>query len=181
MSPIVSFFVTYFKRICISVRVKVHIMTKEQQKKTEQLVKQVKETYGENTQVNIFNGRPKHRGPDFTMIFQTITYAFTINSSPATCKMLLYFLTKSEWNNVVSCNIETIAEDLKMSKRTVLRSVQELKKENIIVSIQDDDDHRRNVYIMNPYQSWKGELITRKKYLKQDKEQRNQLALKFDE
>ena len=154
-------------------------MVKEQRDKAEAVVQQMKDTYGNDTRVTVYNGRGKIKGtPDFTMLFQSITYSLTKVMTPASCKLLLYFMTKAQWDNFVGCNVRTIAEDLLLTERTVIKSVKELKSLKIIVAIKDDDDRRRNVYMINPHQSWKGTVKKRNTVIKVDG-LKNQMKLDF--
>ena len=151
-------------------------MVKEQRDKAEAVVQQMKDTYGNDTRVTVYNGRGKIKGT--TMLFQSITYSLTKVMTPASCKLLLYFMTKAQWDNFVGCNVRTIAEDLLLTERTVIKSVKELKSLKIIVAIKDDDDRRRNVYMINPHQSWKGTVKKRNTVIKVDG-LKNQMKLDF--
>lgn len=164
--------------ICINVRVNGHIMIKEPKEQSEAVVKQMKEIYGENTNVSVYNRPKKIKGiPDFTMLFQGITFPLTRIMTPAACKLLLYFLSKTQWDNFIGCNVKTMSEDLNLTERTIIKSTKELKQLSVIISIKDDDDKRRNVYMINPHQSWKGTYTKRKKILKDNTAQ---LKLNFD-
>jgi hypothetical protein len=44
---------------------------------------------------------------------------------------------------------------------SVKKAIKELKFYNIIISMPDLVDKRRNVYFINPYQSWKGKVANR--------------------
>jgi predicted transcriptional regulator len=71
-------------------------------------------------------------------------------------------MSKTEYDNYVGVNQETIQEELNYSsKTTVVNAINELKSYNIILSTPDLVDKRRNVYFINPYQSWKGKVAKR--------------------
>ena len=59
-----------------------------------------------------------------------------------------------------------MAEQLKITDRTIKASLKSLKDRNVILSYKDPQDNRRNVYILNPHQSWKGTLMERFKVMK---------------
>lgn len=158
------------------------MVVKENKKKAFQVVEQMKETYkdvGGEVSVTVYNGRKKIKGlPDFTMIFQVINETLTRDMKPATCKVLLYLLSIAQYDNFIGVNIETLQEKLSLSKVTVITAMNELKSKNILLSIKDSLDKRRNVYRLNPHQSWRG---TNQKRIINIKAMEAQLCFNFDE
>ena len=66
------------------------------------------------------------------------------------------------------------------SSKTIVQGIKELIELNVVITLPDIQDKRRNVYYINPYQSWKGKVFNRlkaiKKFLELDP---NQLTLPF--
>jgi predicted transcriptional regulator len=155
---------------------------RENKKKTLEVVRQMKETYkeeGGEVSVTVYNGRKKIKGlPDFTMIFQVVNEILTREMKPATCKVLLYLLSVAQYDNFVGINIETLSEKLGMTKKTIITAMNELRDKNILLSIKDSLDKRRNVYRINPHHSWRG---SNQKRVINIKAMEAQLAFNFDE
>jgi len=138
-----------------------------------------KEEIGTETNISIYNGRQRLRGtPEFIMYFQVVGAAMSKKLKPATCKVLLYLFSKTEYSNYVGVNIETIQEDLEFSKNTIINSIKQLEEYNILITTKDDNDKRRNVYFLNPHCSWKGTFVKRKETIK--KYDKNQILIDFD-
>jgi hypothetical protein len=77
-------------------------------------------------------------------------------------------MSKTGYDNYIGIDQETIMEELEYkSKQSVVSAIQELKLQNIVISVRDIQDKRRNVYILNPYQSWKGKVANRIKAVKE--------------
>lgn len=158
------------------------MVIKENKKKAYKVVSEMKEIYqqeGGNVSVTVYNGRNKIKGmPDWIMIFQAINETLTRELKPGTCKVLLYLLSIAQYDNFVGINIETLQEKLSLSKVTVITGMNELKKKNILLSIKDSLDKRRNVYRINPHHSWRG---SNQKRVINIKAMEAQLAFNFDE
>jgi hypothetical protein len=90
-------------------------------------------------------------------------------------------MSKTGYDNYIGVDQETIQDELEYkSKGSVISAIKELKEQNIILSVKDVQDKRRNVYILNPYQSWKGKVANRIKAVKAlQKENGLQLDLPF--
>jgi DNA-binding MarR family transcriptional regulator len=101
---------------------------------------------------------------------------------PNTCKLLLYFMAKCKYDNLIETHQQTIMEDLGYtSLESVGKAIKTLKDLNVIIAVKDANDRRRNVYFLNPYQSWKGEAANRKNYVaQQNKIDPQQLQLPFE-
>lgn len=155
------------------------MVVKESKKTAEKVVTQMKETYGDETSVVVYNGRKKIKGmPDWVMIFQVINETLTKELKPATCKLLLYLLSIIQYDNFVGMNIKTLSEKLKLTERTIIEGMNELRHKNILLSIKDPADKRRNVYRLNPHHSWRG---SNQKRLINIKTMESQLAFNFEE
>jgi predicted transcriptional regulator len=94
---------------------------------------------------------------------------------------LVYFLGLSRYENYLSIDIDTIAGDLSLSKRTVVRCLNILVEQNIIIKIEHPSDKRRHDYFINPLRAWKGNSNARNKKIKQlEKMDKVQLKLGYD-
>jgi predicted transcriptional regulator len=146
---------------------------------SEEIVKSVKNALGDDTLVTIYNGRkfPKDI-PPFVMLFQAVNVTLSKELSPSSCKVLLYLISLMQYSNHIGCDQQTVAEELNLSLRSVNGAVGELKTRKIIIEYKDPQDKRRNVYLINPLQSWKGSFKERIKVMKENKEQ---LQLDFKE
>jgi len=138
------------------------------QEKANEIVKLINtEESGETTKVVISQGRyyPKDI-PDFVMLFQKLTEQAIENLSPGACKVLLHFLCKLQYSNHIGMDQITIAENCKVSIITVARAIKELLRLQIIIAYKDLQDKRRNIYIINPHNAWKGKIKERSKAIK---------------
>jgi hypothetical protein len=62
-------------------------------------------------------------------------------------------------------------EDLGYKRpKSVNDAIKLLKEQNIVLSMPDLADKRRNVYYINPYQSWKGDVRRRVELVKKSKQ-----------
>jgi DNA-binding MarR family transcriptional regulator len=96
------------------------------------------------------------------MFYQAVNLELVKILKPNGCKVLLYLMSKTNYDNYVGVNQETIQEELGYKQpKSVVEAIKELKQYNIIVSMPDLIDKRRNVYFINPYQSWKGKVAKR--------------------
>lgn len=96
------------------------------------------------------------------MVFQAFAYLAATKLKYSTLKVLMLFFSYSAYENVISMDIKTIAEDLEMPERTVIRALQELQTHNIIIKAKHVSDRRRNEYFINPLAAWKGNSNARK-------------------
>jgi hypothetical protein len=90
-------------------------------------------------------------------------------------------MAKTGYDNFVGVNQETIQEELDYTSiRSVQVAISELKKMNIIIATKDLADKRRNIYFINPLQSWKGKVAKRLQSMARLKEiNADQLSLPF--
>jgi len=52
------------------------------------------------------------------------------------------------------------------TRPTVIKAIKELIKNDIVLSYKDPADQRRNIYIINPYNAWKGTFKERTRAIK---------------
>ena len=133
-----------------------------------EFVKRLQQESGEEIQVNVFVKAKSTKTSNFVMFYQQVNYELIMLLKPNTCKLLLYFMAKCKYDNLIETHQLTMMEDLGYtSLDTIQKGIKELKKLNIILSVKDAQDRRRKVYFLNPYQSWKGEAANRKNYVAQ--------------
>lgn len=121
-------------------------------------------------------GKPKS-APNI-QLFQTAAYLAATCLSPSANKILMYFLSISEFENYVGMDQKSLHEELGMSLRSTTYGIKELVENGIIIKVAHISDKRRNDYFINPMQAWKGKTLNRKIALnKLNKEFENQLHL----
>jgi DNA-binding MarR family transcriptional regulator len=115
------------------------------------------------------------------MFYQQVNLELVKELQPNACKVLLYLMSKTEYDNYIGANQETIQEELGYSSiRSVQNALKELKTLNIVLTMPDLVDKRRNVYFINPLQSWKGKVAKRIEAVKRIAEAKGeQLTLPF--
>ena len=147
-----------------------------------EFVKRLQQESGEEIHVNVFVKAKSTKTSNFVMFYQQVNYELIMLLKPNTCKLLLYFMAKCKYDNLIETHQLTMMEDLGYtSLDTIQKGIKELKKLNIILSVKDAQDRRRKVYFLNPYQSWKGEAANRKNYVaQQNKIDPQQLQLPFE-
>lgn len=147
-----------------------------------EFVKRLQQESGEEIQVNVFVKAKSTKTSNFVMFYQQVNFELIKFLKPNTCKLLLYFMAKCKYDNLIETHQLTIMEDVGYtSLDSVQKGLKELKQLNIILSVKDAQDRRRNVYFLNPFQSWKGEAANRKNYVaQQNKIDPQQLQLPFE-
>lgn len=137
----------------------------------------------EQLQVSVSMKRAIPKQSTYVMFYQSVNLELVKLLKPNACKVLLYLMSKTQYDNYVGVNQETIQEDLEYKQRkSVIEAIKELKEYNIIISLPDLADKRRNVYFINPYQSWKGKVAKRIEMVKKAHDKLGiQLALPFTE
>lgn len=95
-------------------------------------------------------------------VFQTAAYLAATCLTPSANKILMYFLSQSEFENYISIDIKTLHEELNMSLSSSEKGLKELTDNGIIIKIKHISDRRRNDYYINPMQAWKGKTLNRK-------------------
>lgn len=105
--------------------------------------------------------------PDFVMVFQeAVGKLFEKEIAASTFKILVLFLFKLQYSNHIGIDQKSIADITKLALPTVKKGIEELKRNFIIISYEDPQDKRRNVYLLNPVTAWKGSVQERGKALK---------------
>lgn len=145
------------------------------------IAKSIQQELGEETSVSVYVKKKTPKQSNYVMFYQAVNLELVKVLQPNACKVLLYLMSKTEYDNYIGISQETIQEDLEYkSVRSVQNAIKELKANNIIISIPDLYDKRRNVYFLNPYQSWKGQVAKRIEAVKKSKElDLDQLQLPF--
>lgn len=132
----------------------------------------------EDTSVGVYLTKRKQKIPDFIMVFQEALGMLLLKEiEPSTFKILACFWFKMQYSNHVGIDQKTIAEESHLALATVKKGIDQLKKYNIIISYDDPQDKRRNIYIMNPNTVWKGTEKERRRVI--SKINPNQLLLPF--
>ena len=109
--------------------------------------------------VEVKQNKPKL--PPNIMVFQTVAFLCATKLKPSSNKILMYFFSISMYENIISMDIQTLMDDLLMSKPTVINSINELTEHGIIARVKRISDKRRNEYMLNPFASWKGNSVAR--------------------
>ena len=149
--------------------------------KSRKIVEGIHEIMGEDTSVSVFVKKSIPRQATYTMFYQQVNLELVKLLKPNTCKVLLYLMSKSQYDNYVGVDQQTMQEDLDYkTPKSVVDAIKELKQYNIVLPIKDIQDRRRNVYILNPLQSWKGKVAQRISNIsKLNGNQSTQLSLPF--
>lgn len=95
--------------------------------------------------------------------------------STNTYKVLFFLFSLSQYENFVSIDVKTIAENILINERSVMRATKQLEKDNILMKVKHGSDKRRIEYFINPLAAWRGKTINRTKALK--KMENNNLQL----
>lgn len=118
--------------------------------------------FGGDVSVSVFVKKKTPKQSNYVMFYQTVNLELVKILKPNACKVLLYLMSKTEYDNYVGVNQATIQEELDYkSVDSVKTAIKELKSYNIVISMPDLADKRRNVYFINPCQSWKGKVAKR--------------------
>jgi DNA-binding MarR family transcriptional regulator len=149
----------------------------------QKIAQSVKDEIGEDTSVSVYIKKKVPKQSTYVMFYQQVNLELVKELQPNACKVLLYLMSKTQYDNYIGVNQETIQEELGYSSiRSVQNALKELKALNIVITMNDLDDKRRNVYFINPYQSWKGKVAKRIEVVKRLAEANGeQLFLPFTE
>ena len=130
-----------------------------------ELAADVKEKTGaKSVSININNNKRIPLPPNI-MVFQTFAFLAATKLKPSSNKVLMLFFSGSEYENYVGMDVVSISEKLEISERSVISSLKELEKHNIIIKTTNPRDRRRNDYFLNPYSAWKGNSESRKRFM----------------
>lgn len=115
------------------------------------------------TKVTISKQKKRIPLPPNVMVFQAFAYLSATKLKASTNRILMLLFAQSAYENYIGMDIKTIAEELKISERSVINGLNELEVNNIIIKFKHPSDKRRHDYFINPTASWKGNSFTRKK------------------
>ena len=151
--------------------------------KLENIAQSVRDELGEETSVSVYVKKKVPKQSTYVMFYQQVNLELVKELQPNACKVLLYLMSKTQYDNYIGVNQETIQEELGYASiRSVQNALKELKSLHIILTMPDLDDKRRNVYFINPFQSWKGKVAKRIEVVKRLAEANGeQLSLPFTE
>jgi DNA-binding MarR family transcriptional regulator len=131
-------------------------------KKADNISRSIQDEFEGDVDVSIYVKKKVPKQSNYVMFYQAVNLELVKILKPNGCKVLLYLMSKTNYDNYVGVNQETIQEELGYKQpKSVVEAIKELKQYNIIVSMPDLNDKRRNVYFINPYQSWKGKVAKR--------------------
>lgn len=121
--------------------------------------------------------KPKVKSSPNIQLFQTAAYLAATTLSPSANKILMYFLSLSEFENYVGIDQKSINEELGISLSATEKGLRELRDNGVIVKVDHLSDKRRNDYFINPMHAWKGKMLNRKIALSKLHQNQNQLHL----
>lgn len=134
-----------------------------------------------NLEVDVVNIVKQRQGkmPESLFVLQNFASEMSKrgNYTITTFRVLMYFFSLSQYENFISIDIKSIAENMNISKESVKRATKQLTDDNIILKIEHPSDKRRIDYFINPKAAWKGKTITRDKFLKKAKDTKVQLDM----
>jgi hypothetical protein len=117
--------------------------------------------------------------PDSVFVLQNFARMVCLrkNYSSATFRVLFYFIAVTGYENFVSVDVKTIAENLDLSVESVKRSTKQLVDDNVLIKIPHPIDKRRWDYFINPESMWKGKSVNRQRALDKSKKAKIQLDM----
>ena len=77
-----------------------------------EFVKRLQQESGEEIQVNVFVKAKSTKTSNFVMFYQQVNYELIMLLKPNTCKLLLYFMAKCKYDNLIETHQLTMMEDL---------------------------------------------------------------------
>ena len=94
-----------------------------------EFVKRLQQESGEEIQVNVFVKAKSTKTSNFVMFYQQVNYELIMLLKPNTCKLLLYFMAKCKYDNLIETHQLTMMEDLGYtSLDTIQKGIKEFKK-----------------------------------------------------
>jgi hypothetical protein len=144
----------------------------------------VQKDYGLDQHITIIKPNKLKEKERFVKVFQLGLNYFIDILSPSGCKLFMYFIAISEYQNYVEIDQKVIQAKLKIGRTALNKGLKELQEVNIIKIIPDTNDARRNTYVINHHVMWKGNPGDRIQSLKSRKEyfsNPNQLILELNE
>lgn len=122
--------------------------------------------------VNIREENKKLPLPPSIIVFQAAAFLCSTRLTASANRILMFFFSKSAYENFIGIDVLTLSEELKLGKLTVIKGLQELEEANIIIKIQNTQDRRRHDYFINPIAAWKGNSFTRNVQINKMKEKK---------
>lgn len=141
-------------------------------KQTENIAENIQRELNEDMQVSVIMKSKIPAIPDYIQLFQEAIKRIVAGEGMTltTYRVFCFLLGSMEYQNFIGIDIKTLAEDLNVSVPSVDRAMKQLKELNIIISIKDTLDRRRNAYMLNPKAAWKGKA---KNYIAAVKKMKN--------
>jgi hypothetical protein len=154
-------------------------MSKQAQQR--KIVKDLQDNLGEDTSVSVYVKKSIPKQSNYTMFYQDVNLELVKLLKPNACKLLLFLMSKTQYDNYIGVNQKTIKEELGYKTlKSIVDGLKELMGYNIVLVLTDIDDGRRNLYYLNPMQSWKGKVAKRIQTMKLiNKENPDQMTLPF--
>ena len=115
--------------------------------------------------VNIRKDVKKIHLPPSIIVFQAAAFLCSTRLNSSANRILMYFFSKSAYENFVGIDVKMLMEELSVSKPTVVNALKDLEDSNILIKYQNVNDKRRHDYFINPITAWKGNSFTREKQI----------------
>ena len=115
-----------------------------------------------NVTVNVRNEAVKVKLPPGIFVFQAAAFLCSTKLNASANRILMYFFSKSSFENFIGVDVKTLMEELNVSKPTVVNALKDLEYNNILIKYQNVHDKRRHDYFINPISAWKGKSYIRK-------------------
>ena len=145
-------------------------------KQIEAISKTIGESLGVDT-VKVFI-KPDNRLklPDNVMVFQEFAFTASRLCSNSALRVLMYLFSISGYENLIEFHVISLAENLNVHQRTIIRAINELIEYNVVQKFKSKKDGRINDYFINPVAAWRGNSQARQKYMMEFND-KNQLLL----
>lgn len=138
------------------------LFRKSQERISEVIKDEIRHNEINDTKVVVYVKKNIPKQAPYTMFYQEVNLQLIKLLKPNACKVLMYLMAKIGYDNTIGVDQKTIQEELEYKSVTSVKmALSELKELNIILTTKDVQDKKRNVYIINPYQSWKGKVTNR--------------------
>jgi DNA-binding MarR family transcriptional regulator len=134
------------------------IMKKKEQLEVQNTIIELMESQGKNAvvNVNVFNRKRGHITEPFIQVIQSTELLLVQLLTRAEYQVFGFLRAYSQWNNQINVDIKIISATIDVSDRSVKSAIKRLENLNIIKVIKSPFDARRNIYEINPQNSWKG-------------------------
>lgn len=120
----------------------------------------IKDIVPMETTVNVRTAPKRISMPPNLMVFQAAAYLAATKLNASANRVLMYFFSKSVYENFIGIDISSLMEEMNMSKPTVVNALKDLEAYNILIKFQNTKDKRRHDYFINPIAAWKGNSYT---------------------